>query len=535
PESALSPTVLDFLRKSLDHCCHKDEGLPNDWPSRMLRITEHGTVALVDFQTDMARQYAALSYCWGSPEELSRHPPLRATAAVVPALRNGIDANQLPRTIEQAVTVCVHLGIQYIWVDALCILQDDPADWEKESTKMATIYSEAMVTIIAASSTSCHSGFLDMDMGGTVLDVPQTSDSSVNMVRRLASNRGFHKDIFGPTPDRAQDPIDSRGWTLQEQVLSTRYIKFTENDVQWECRCNMSCLCTQRPRLSPFVRLGPRQWHDIPGHFNHRKFTLTSDKLRALSGLAKAAQRTTLGDVYLAGMWKMMLLDTKTYTGQLYWRCKAGAPAPCYDIYIAPSFCWASVPSTLTNETMDWGILTSAGEAELIATPVESYLIQLLCKVIDAGTVPLSANDPLGPVTDGFLTLHAPLVPCMISSLDGKDFDVTSTSAFDFSVDPFFCRFDCVVAQVEVPGGGFTVTRSRHRQAFDATEATIALLRTVSEENEIGSPTVGVEGLILGRCVGRDGYQRLGYIQIKPPGDIDAIDWSEREREITVF
>ncbi|KAK0738098.1 heterokaryon incompatibility, partial [Schizothecium vesticola] len=99
-----------------------------------------------------------LSYCWGSTEELSHHPPLRATVATLQSFRDGIQLNQLPKTIEQAVSICIHLGIQYSWVDALCIIQDDGLDWEKESRKMATVYSEARVTIIAASSTSCHSG-----------------------------------------------------------------------------------------------------------------------------------------------------------------------------------------------------------------------------------------------------------------------------------------------------------------------------------------------------------------------------------------
>jgi hypothetical protein len=231
-----------------------------------------------------------------------------------------------------------------------------------------------------------------------------------------------------------------------------------------------------------------------------------------------------------------MLLDTRTYTGQLYWRCSSGEPEPCYDTYLAPSFSWASVPSTLTNESLVWGAQPSGGdERQLIFSSVESYLSRLLCNVVNAGTVPLSASDPLGPVTDGFLTLRAPLVTCMISSLDGREFAVTSTSDFAFAVDPFFCRFDCVVSRVELPDCGFTVARSQHRRAFDATEATIAVLRSVSEDDDIGSPTAGVEGLILGKCLGRDGYQRLGYIQLKPPGDIDAIDWSERVAEITIY
>lgn len=476
PESALSPAILKFLRAKLDGCfsdldhvdCHRDEGLHHDWPGRLLRIAREGAVSLVGFQTNMARQYAALSYCWGSPEELSRHPPLRATVATVQALRDGIQLNQLPRTIEQAVRVCIHLEIEYIWVDALCIIQDDGLDWEKESRKMATVYSEAKVTIIAASSTSCHSGFLHMDMGGIVLDTPPlkplTPGASTRMVGRLASNRGLHIDELSPADSFVQDPIDNRGWTLQEQVLSTRCIRFTQDDAQWECRSKTACLCAQTQYRYLEVGRGPKQWARIPGHFNHRKFTLT-------------------------------------------------------------------------RESIDWGTPTlgSGEDQQLIADSVNSYLSRLLCELVDTGTVPLSASDPLGPVADGFLTLRAPLVACVTSSLDGKNFAVTSTSDFAFTVEPFFCRFDCVFTRIELPGGGFTVARSQHRRAFDVTETTIALLRSVTRRNFTGSPTVGVEGLILGKCLARDGYQRLGYIQIKPPGDIDAMDWTDRMTEITIY
>lgn len=231
-----------------------------------------------------------------------------------------------------------------------------------------------------------------------------------------------------------------------------------------------------------------------------------------------------------------MLLDTKAYTGQLYWRCSAGEPEACYDIYVAPSFCWASVPSALTAESLVWGKPTSDGEErELIDTSTKSYLSRLLCKVLDAETVPLLAGNALGPVSDGFLVLCAPLVACTISSLDGRGVVLTSTSDFAFAVDSFFCRFDCVVSRIELADHSFTVARSQERRAFDATEATIAVVRSVSEDDDIGSPTIGVEGLILGRSLGRDGYQRLGYIQIKPPGEIDLIDWSGRMRQITIY
>ena len=233
-----------------------------------------------------------------------------------------------------------------------------------------------------------------------------------------------------------------------------------------------------------------------------------------------------------------MLLDTKFFSGQLYWRCAIEKPVPCYDIYIAPSFCWTSVSSVLTADSSVWGDLSATAdspESARLGPPIESHLGRIMCKVLDAETTPLSSIDPLGPVTAGFLTLRAPLIPCLLNSADGEDVAVKSTPDLGFETSPFYCRFDSIVSRIELPNGRATVARSQHKQPFYESEASIILLRTVTDEKTTGSPTVGVEGIILGRCPDRNGFQRLGYIQIRPPGDISAIDWTGWETEITIY
>ena len=229
-----------------------------------------------------------------------------------------------------------------------------------------------------------------------------------------------------------------------------------------------------------------------------------------------------------------MLLDKLRDRGQLYWRTEVGNLEPCYDSYIAPSFCWASVPSATTKHTATWGrpaVQWVSGDT----AEAERYLSRRLCEILKAGTTPVLTGDFLGPVLDGFLVIRAPLIPCTIASLGMKGPTVSSHSDPAFEVDPFYCRFDCTVVRVELPDGRASVQRSRGAQPFEATEAQIALLRTVTPKKDISSPTVGVEGLILGRCPGRGGCQRLGYIQITPPGEIDAIDWSKWISEVTVY
>lgn len=206
------------------------------------------SVVLIEFDAQtMAGRYTALSYCWGAEEELRQRPNLRTTLATYASMTSGIPIQDLPLTLRQAVWVTVCLGQMYIWIDSICIIQDSPSDWAAEALKMATVYATSAVTIIAASSTSCHSGFFSMadnkqDGLGHLLDVgippPLTLHATGSSFEH--SRGGFH--CF---PGR--DPIDKRGWTFQEEQLSTRYIKFTSTDLQWECRAGTTCLCGAEP------------------------------------------------------------------------------------------------------------------------------------------------------------------------------------------------------------------------------------------------------------------------------------------------
>jgi len=105
--------------------------------------------------------YAALSYCWRNKSNLQKDRPRPCTAnsTTLGRLHVGIPTSELPLTLRHATQVCQWLGIEYIWIDSLCILQDSAADWEVEAATMEMVYSMAKITIIAASSTSYDSGF----------------------------------------------------------------------------------------------------------------------------------------------------------------------------------------------------------------------------------------------------------------------------------------------------------------------------------------------------------------------------------------
>ena len=227
-EPLIRPEWASFMRTRMDACisggdhdlCRREPNFKIEWPRRILKVTG-STATLMDFHDSMAAEYAALSYCWGSEDELKQNPPLKATTSTCSRLRAGIPVSDLPLTIRQALAVCSCLDMQYVWVDALCIIQDDNADWEAEARKMATVYSMAKVTIVAASSTSCHSGFLDINRDGEPIELPDdlNIDLPLQLVARRTNLSSFHFKLadfasFDPTrvesPPEPQDAIDHR-------------------------------------------------------------------------------------------------------------------------------------------------------------------------------------------------------------------------------------------------------------------------------------------------------------------------------------
>jgi len=180
----------------------------------------------------------------------------------------------------------------------------------------------ATVTIIAASSTSCHSGFLptDLDNISTRLETPLPLSISLHTTKCTAVRGGFHNH-----PNI--DPISERGWTYQEEQLSARFLKFTRADIQWKCKAGTACLCGEKPDLHYVTEWGrsPRlsnerriaalvkQWAAMAENLSRRKFTNEMDKLAAISGLAlrqdTALRYAGLRQTYIAGCWSYGPLD----------------------------------------------------------------------------------------------------------------------------------------------------------------------------------------------------------------------------------
>lgn len=338
-------------------------------PKRLLDLTG-GTARLVMRDEvplsracpDAFPPYATLSYCWGSPSD-ARHQ-LTTTANTISQRRKAIPDEDMTECLRDAVRVCRALSIPYLWIDALCILQDDDADWNEQCADMATIYGDSLVTLCASSSRSCREGFLVPR--GPRCRLPFTSWKRRGLrdsydLRAIFT--GERHSLWSRVWDVALCPWARRGWVIQEKSSAARSLVFgdwnvhfsgTWHDDRWRGvgygEVRETTLVTERVRerlahLDDAQRR--RAWFNIIGSMCVATLSKPTDVLPALSGLA-AMFHAAHPDVYIAGHWRRWL------HGSLAWH--RDVPDPLYRLegfisdreaaradYIVPSWSALSV------------------------------------------------------------------------------------------------------------------------------------------------------------------------------------------------
>lgn len=262
-------------------------------------------------------RYAALSYCWGTAADAKTQ--LKTTSASYAIWQAGIETGEITPVLQDAILMTRKLSIPYLWVDSLCIFQDDIADWNRQCTEMDKIYGHAEITIVAAASTSCGEGFLQRR--ASRVQVPFRSTFSHRLqgsmwieLRSVNSNPSYspadiHVDFNGSR-------LATRGWAVQERVLSTRQIVFGKLNVHFICPWNFQSIgeplfsgafhaTIHSSRAQKNVQIQYSNWAQMLGAFDHitaNSFTCATDLLPSMSGIA-AAFAKRLKDDYFAGHW----------------------------------------------------------------------------------------------------------------------------------------------------------------------------------------------------------------------------------------
>ncbi|KAF4627528.1 hypothetical protein G7Y89_g10626 [Cudoniella acicularis] len=358
-------------------------------PKRVLDVSQETgeVIKLIDSDNGppFPGQYIALSHCWGQQEHF------RLTTSTLTEMKTGISISQLAKNFQDAILITRLLGIRYLWIDALCILQDAKTDWELESAKMGQYYKSSWLTISAGMSSGGNEGLLAKRSTYGLSHIRlETRDSNTSWSR---SSIYFALDPIRPS---TQCPIRARGWTFQEELLSRRYLSFETTQTYLRCGSLLHHECGRQEDLlsvsSPFMEgeqlLKQKDWFEILVRYSSRSLTLASDKLPALSGLAHEYQ-LRWGDEYVAGMWKKDLWKS------LLWRRneKYNLPEPKRPVkYRAPTWSWASMDGRIEFDTFP------------------NFREQDSRIQINDVSVELSGSDSMGQVSGGIIELRAVFV-----------------------------------------------------------------------------------------------------------------------------
>jgi hypothetical protein len=276
--------------------------------------------------------YATLSYCWG--EQCDTAFLLRRSNEA--RLLQALPLASLPRTIKDAVEVCRRIGIQCLWVDALCILQDKndsggSRDWQAESGRVGAYYNNSLVTIAAAWASNNDVGCLpcrDFYHSRSQIEAYAKSIRDTISIAASLKQPGLLKHIDGrrfreherSLAEISDSSLLTRGWVVQEIAFSPRVLWLTDTGVFWRCRWISRTDRGKRspPRAERIVSLPtePRhlQWYSIIEQYSRMALLRIEDRLPALSGLCKYFDPHQK-DAYLAGIWGSSLMTGLSWYG----------------------------------------------------------------------------------------------------------------------------------------------------------------------------------------------------------------------------
>ncbi|OJD28951.1 heterokaryon incompatibility protein [Diplodia corticola] len=268
-------------------------------PSRVIDVAPPDGSANVRLLQPMGAsgRYVTLSHCWG-PQD--RHP-LTTIKATLPQHLTEISWHRLPKTFRDAITVVRTLGLRYIWIDSLCIVQDDHDDWLRESEQMGMIYERAVLTIAACHARDSTEGcFFERPPARPAVQLPYWNSEGKQEGHLHCTL--LPVNYFSISPEFS--PLSERAWATQEWLLSRRVIFYTRECIVWSCRT-----ITQRETRDSFHDTARNtRWKIIVEKYSARKLTNATDRLVALKGLANEMQKVS-STRCIYGVWADTLAD----------------------------------------------------------------------------------------------------------------------------------------------------------------------------------------------------------------------------------
>ncbi|KAK5072579.1 hypothetical protein LTR64_004946 [Lithohypha guttulata] len=518
-------------------------------PQRVIEISVDSeglgsvTLALRETNGEVGR-YIALSHCWGTI------PIVTTDLANIEHMKQEIDLESLPQTFKDAIHCAHKLGINYIWIDSLCIIQDSTSDWEIQSSKMASIYANAYFVLVAASADSDAKGFLHerpKRYQGIPLEALEGSGVHEVMVNHTMPHPSGLWKVRAKSV-MLDSQVDRRAWVMQETVLARRVVyihtrrarvrHFDQSDHQSRQFTSyrgikQSDLAGDYPTFQamtigfsffrqsyeidvhtrPFAQLHSAEctyaeWRlVIVPLYTAKRITYVKDRLPALSGLASRV-KDYLQDEYIAGLW------SGDMPMSLIWYVRSNSKRPAPSNYMSPSFSWVSL-----NKPVVYPALHRQNEfgGPMYSSPT--------VKVLEANTS-VKGSNPFGVVNDGYLRLEGLTRPLSLI-LDGVESKIEVGSCHH---DLAWYPDTPLVAVNLAPTNGdeesvISVNRSSKpadpsQQRSQVTVTCVLVIeRPHVEETELCQSYDEYALLVLGRLKSRpEVYQRLGlvFISLEP-------------------
>lgn len=403
-------------------------------PKRLVHINDDRHATLVETTNGSKHAnatYATLSYCWGGDHKFKAK---KSNLSLL--MGKGFLIASLPAVLRETIELCRKLNVLYIWIDALCITQDDGDDWVEESARMGSIYQNSHLTIAAASSASVGMSYLGDGLVQRRQPVeftvpPTTPGCPPATVSARREPVAWHTRALGDLEQFFHDPLRLRGWALQEEILARRLVVFGAGEMQWRCRTTTACECgssnfiySDWPKAPPeedgqipreqregYVLTMFSFWrHDVVRRYGPRLLTYPQDILPALSGMAQRVSRAT-GGTYVAGMW----LETLIY--DMCWQNTflKGVEPFCRD-YTAPTFSWCSVNGL--REVHRW-------------IHYQNFTPDAV--VVDVNIELKHTGAPFGALVDGHVVLRDRIAPALLEYIDGEYHIVLDDNTQDHS------------------------------------------------------------------------------------------------------
>lgn len=470
--------------RTTHHQCQDIQGTRR-LPTRLLVVNEPELRICLSEAISASSVYATLSHCWGSKNYLSLTKDNFASFCI------GIPEHGLSQTIIDAIKAARILGFCYLWVDTLCIIQDDKDDWARESSLMSAVYGGSDLNIAATSAEDGSQGCFRDRSRLSRCDVDLKSNGNSN--RHKIVPRWFRENYLERTP------LLRRGWVLQERLLSRRTLHFANLEVFWECHQVQAD--ETFPKGAPHDLFGdvafrkqslsPSMWPWIVKAYSRCQLTYATDKFVAISGVAQLIH-CKAPDEYYAGSWR------KSFEQQLCWFIFGpDREEPTRNqTYIAPTWSWAcaSKPVNTANWTSD----------------VDGLWARLLNVDIEYMT-----HDVFGAVTNAKIYMSCTLLAHFGNFLDGNRWTEVFSDYSDTQSDN---QIDSNT-RTHHDAAGRSGTRSQPNTTLNdgsGARFNLCFALPVMASNRF------IHGIILRASqMGQGIYTRIGYFTC----DLDELEW----------